>query len=71
MGLNGASWGAAAPPLSPNAPILGEHAPLGFLPWAMMVFYEDTVISFRFWPYSPLCLGPDLSGNGPRSFGIM
>jgi hypothetical protein len=23
------------------------------------------------WPHSPLCLGPNLSSNGPRSFGLV
>ena len=67
----GRTHGGAALPLSPNVPMFGEHGPLGFLTWAMTVFYEDTVISFGFWPYSALCLGLDLSGNGPRSFGLV
>ena len=67
----GRTSGVAAPPLSPNAPIFGERAPLGFSTWPMLVFCKDKVIWFGFWPYSPLCLGPDLSGNGPRSFGLV
>jgi len=40
----GRTNGVAAPPLSPNAPIFGERAPLGFLTWPMVVFCEDKVI---------------------------
>ena len=76
MGPKGAGWGAAAPVVGPHRhraqnAFFGERAPLGFLTWAMTVFYEDTVISFGFWPYSALCLGLDLSGNGPHSFGLV
>ena len=39
----GRTSGVTTPPLSPNAPIFGERAPLGFLTWPIVVFYEDKV----------------------------
>jgi hypothetical protein len=55
MGPNGVIWGAAgrtqgtvAPLVSPNAPIFGERAPLGFLTWAIVVLHGDLVIWFGF-----------------------
>ena len=40
--------GMAATPLSPNAPIFGERAPLSFLTWAMVVFCEVEMVWLEF-----------------------
>ena len=44
----GRSNGVAAPPQSPNAPIFGERAPLGFLTWPMVVFCEVEMVWLQF-----------------------
>jgi len=44
----GRTCGLATTPLSPNMPIFGEWAPLGFLTWPMVVFYEDKVVWLEF-----------------------
>ena len=44
----GRTSSVAKPPLSPITPIFGEQAPLGFLTWPMVVFYEVEMVWLEF-----------------------